>query len=294
MSEGDRMPKKIFIGSSRESISLMREVAVWVEEAQCQPLCWDDPELFLPGDNTFLKLQEISRTVDGAILIFSADDKIWYRGDSSLQPRDNLLIEYGMFAGYLGQHKAAICTSGQLRTATDLAGIIMAELDPARKQYARRKMLAWLNRVDTGRADPVTVQLSVARKQLDDKEEEINFLRTANADLLSRITISSNFIDEQWESLFTFDYVFDVQRIATKYISNTSSWRAFMNNDSIIDIGSHVEEPYNNDRLPFSVRKVLRVIRNYYTSKEFGLFLSLLPNGAQEEINGLKTWKRRS
>ena len=172
------MQKKIFIGSSRESIELMREVAMWVEEAQCIPLCWDDPELFLPGDNTFLKLQEISRNVDGAILIFSADDKVWYRGDSLLQPRDNLLIEYGIFAGYLGQHKAAICTAGNIKKATDLAGIVVLELDSKRKQYSRKKMLAWLNKVDTGQADPISVQLALTRKQLNEKEE-VNFLRTA-------------------------------------------------------------------------------------------------------------------
>jgi len=287
------MPKEIFIASSRESLSLVREVATWVEEAQCKALCWDDPELFLPGDNTFLKLQEICRSVDGAILVFSNDDKVWYRGDSSMQPRDNLLIEYGLFAGYLGQHKAAVCTSGDIKTATDLAGITVANLDPDRKHYSRRKMLAWLNRIDSGKADPVSVQLAVSRRQLTEKEDELNFLRTANFDLLSRITIDSSLVDDQWKSLFTFGYVFDVEKIISKYMGNIRTWNDFLDNSRLSKIASHIMDPQpsNDSRMPFVIRKVLRVIRRYYSPAEFSELLGLLPSGAQEEINALKTWE---
>jgi hypothetical protein len=275
----------------------MREVAVWVEEAQCKPICWDDPDLFLPGDNTFLKLQEVAKTVDGAILIFSEDDKVWYRGDTGFQPRDNVLVEYGMFAGILGQHKAAICVSGTIRTAADLAGIIVADLDPARRQYARRKLLAWLNRIETGRADPVSIQMAVVRRQLDEKEEEINFLRTANSDLLSRIAenqTSRTPDDDRWESLFTFNYVFDVQRIIVKYILGPTEWHALLGKPGIPAVKDYLDDPQSDNpvRLPFIIRKALRVFRNYRTAADFASFVAMLPPGAQEEIAGLKTWRR--
>jgi len=286
------MRKEIFIASSRESLSLVREIAVWVEEAQCKALCWDDPELFLPGDNTFLKLQEISKAVDGAILIFSEDDKIWYRGDSSMQPRDNLLIEYGLFAGNLGQHKAAICTSGDIKKATDLAGITVANLDPHHKQYSRRKMLAWLNRIDNGKVDPISIKLAVSRRQLNEKEEELNFLRTANSDLLSRISKDDSLVQDQWKSLFTYGYVFDIEIIISKYMENISIWNNFLENPNLLKIANYIDDPQpnNNSRMPFIIRKVLRVIRRYYSSNELTDFLSLLPQGAQEEINMLTTW----
>jgi predicted nucleotide-binding protein len=99
---------RIFIASSRESLDLVHEIEVWLEEQGHESVPWDKPGLFMPGEQTFKTLMEISRNVDAAVFVFSADDKVWYRGDTVPQPRDNILIEYGLFGGALGPSKAII------------------------------------------------------------------------------------------------------------------------------------------------------------------------------------------
>ena len=67
-------------------------------------------------------------TVDAAVLIFSEDDQVWYRGDLGSQPRDNVLIEYGLFLGRLGQPRVIFCVRGKPRIAQDLQGITFCNL----------------------------------------------------------------------------------------------------------------------------------------------------------------------
>jgi hypothetical protein len=104
---------KVFIGSSYEARQEMRKVARWIEDDNHQALSWDDPGVFMPGDQLFTKLRKISQQVDAAIFIFSEDDKVWYREDMTTQPRDNILLEFGLFAGQLSAERTIICKKKQ-------------------------------------------------------------------------------------------------------------------------------------------------------------------------------------
>lgn len=128
---------KIFIGSSRESLPVVREVEVWLEEQEHEPIPWDQPGLFMPGVQTFTTLIQISREVEAAILVFAEDDQVWYRGDTAPRPRDNVLIEYGLFGGVLGPQKAIVCRIGDPKHPIDLAGLTCIDINPARR--LRRK-----------------------------------------------------------------------------------------------------------------------------------------------------------
>jgi hypothetical protein len=139
---------KVFIGSSSEAKDEMRSIARWIEDAGHQPLPWDEPGVFIPGDHLFTKLRIISqKLVDAAILIFSEDDKVWFRSDMTTQPRDNLLLEYGLFAGQLGAERAIVCKKGNPKQPIDLAGILHVDLD---KPYdARIQVQQWINTLAT-------------------------------------------------------------------------------------------------------------------------------------------------
>jgi predicted nucleotide-binding protein len=93
---------KIFLASSQESLPDLRQLAHQLAAMGHSPLPWDSPEVFMPGTYTLDGIIEISRDVDAAIFIFAEDDKIWYRTSELRQPRDNVLIEYGLFAGHSG------------------------------------------------------------------------------------------------------------------------------------------------------------------------------------------------
>lgn len=144
--EGVQM--RVFIGSSNESSEALAWVEKSIESAGHQPLRWDKKELFPLGEYTFSRLMEISKTVDAAIFIFSEDDHVWYRKESTSQPRDNVLIEYGLFAGQLGTRKAIVCVDGKPKISTDLAGIINLDIGKDNRRQARKEIKNWLQSLD--------------------------------------------------------------------------------------------------------------------------------------------------
>jgi predicted nucleotide-binding protein len=118
----------VFLASSTESLDRLREVASWLEASGADVLPWDAPHLFQLGENTLDALVRISKSVDAAVFIFGEDDKIWYRSDTLQQPRDNVLIEYGLFVGVLGPKRAIIAKSGSPKTASDLHGLTCVDV----------------------------------------------------------------------------------------------------------------------------------------------------------------------
>jgi hypothetical protein len=163
---------QIFLASSQESLGDLREVSSWIEEEGHEPVPWDSPSLFLPGENTFEKLIKISKQVDAAVFIFAEDDRVWYRADALLQPRDNVLVEFGMFSGSLGQRRAIICTKGSPKTATDLRGIVMVDKD--KPHYARLQLQTWLRNLAMEKhTHPITLtEAEDFFYTLDDKPSE--------------------------------------------------------------------------------------------------------------------------
>jgi hypothetical protein len=139
---------KIFLGSSSEASHEMDNLASWIEAENHIPVRWDAPGLFQPGDDLFPKLGQISREVDAAIFIFSEDDRVWFREEVTKQPRDNVLLEYGLFAGALGSKATIICQKGRPRQPLDLQGIIYVDLD--RPNDARVRTREWMSSLSLG------------------------------------------------------------------------------------------------------------------------------------------------
>lgn len=152
---------RIFLGSSREASAsgLLRRVASWIEACGHTPLRWDDPGLFPAGAYTFPALRTLAQNVDGAVFVFSEDDHVWYRGDKVPQPRDNVLIEYGLFSATLGESRVAICRSGSPRAATDLQGITCIVISPTTLVRAEIEIAEWLKRLEA--PDPGTVSMEM-------------------------------------------------------------------------------------------------------------------------------------
>ena len=133
---------KIFLGSSKESLSFLNEISIVVEDNGLIPLRWDDVSTFPPGEFTLETLLKKTRQVHGAIFLFSEDDKTWYRNELQMTPRDNLLIEYGLFAGILGRERAIIIVDGNPKTASDLHGLNTIQLNHG-KERAKAALRSW-------------------------------------------------------------------------------------------------------------------------------------------------------
>jgi len=125
----------------------MHDIAIMVEAGGHTPVPWDMPGTFPPGEFTLETLHRLASAMAGAIFIFAEDDRIWYRGDSSPQPRDNVLLEYGIFSGILGRRRAIICCCGHPKKPTDLNGLNYLTYDTALKSTFQRTLHNWLSDV---------------------------------------------------------------------------------------------------------------------------------------------------
>lgn len=152
---------KIFLGSSREGLADLKKIASWVKRAGHEAVPWNRPGLFPVGHYTFDTLNSIKDSVDASVFVFGGDDRAWYRSDSTLIPRDNVLIEYGLFVGVLEPSRVAICKRDRIRIPSDLLGVTYVDLkDSARAQLEMREWFLRIERTSPapGRARLMTFQ----------------------------------------------------------------------------------------------------------------------------------------
>jgi hypothetical protein len=139
----------VFIGSSTEATqkkpSPVDAVAKWIKDSGHVPIRWDDVGVFPPGSIVISRLLEISSDVDAAAFVYGEDDRVWYRGDLMSQPRDNVLIELGLFSHALGNDRAIICRDGAPRVASDMHGVVFLPLNGPKSEQAFK---AWLRQID--------------------------------------------------------------------------------------------------------------------------------------------------
>lgn len=124
--------KKIFIGSSSEELKLA-EAAKLILQKDFDVTIWNDSvwdtSIFKINNNFLNDLLRASLQFDFGILLGTSDDKVEYRGDIVLQPRDNVLFELGLFVGRLGISKCAFAVEKNLKILSDISGITLARFD---------------------------------------------------------------------------------------------------------------------------------------------------------------------
>ena len=138
----------IFIGSARESQKITEWIAAFLVECGHEVLPWYDARAFPAGEITLPRLIELSRLVDAAIFIFSEDDRVVVRDIQATQPRDNVLLEYGLFVAALGRQRSIICAVGRSKIPVDVAGITY--IDATNEYAARPRLREWLNSLEQG------------------------------------------------------------------------------------------------------------------------------------------------
>ncbi len=121
------MKPTLFVGCSKEGLKIARAVQVQLEE-DAEVTIWNEGAFGL-GKGTLESLERTLSDFDFAILILTPDDITISRGDASQSPRDNILLELGMFIGRLGRDRTFIIYNRDvgLKLPSDLAGVSMAE-----------------------------------------------------------------------------------------------------------------------------------------------------------------------
>ena len=140
------MALNVFIGSSGEAREELDTIAEWIEYHGHVPRPWTDHTLFPLAKTTFDSLHQAARQVDAALFLFSEDDNAWYRGNNIDLPRDNVLLEYGLFSGSLGDGAVAIATLGKPKMPSDLGGVTYLPLK--QKAMAKNKLKLWLDGIE--------------------------------------------------------------------------------------------------------------------------------------------------
>ena len=98
------MPYRVFIGSSRESIQYAEEIQRNIENSRIpdiEAVCW--PTVFQLGIFTLESLLRTLKNSTFGIFVLAPDDYIEIRNQAYRVPRDNVILEMGMFIAGVGR-----------------------------------------------------------------------------------------------------------------------------------------------------------------------------------------------
>jgi SAM-dependent methyltransferase len=126
---------RIFIGSSSESLPIAYALTTTLERAGNSVDVWDG--IFSPMKNILSQLLSKMASYDFAIFIFRPDDVVESRNNRLGAVRDNVIFEYGLAVGILGESRAFIVRPENKATKIlgDLEGIKMLEyLEPEKDE----------------------------------------------------------------------------------------------------------------------------------------------------------------
>jgi hypothetical protein len=138
MRAGMVLKRRVFIGSSVEALPVANEVKTYLSRwADCT--MWND-DVFTFNTSYFDTLLKSLSFYDLGILVATADDFTTSREKLFDAPRDNVVLEFGLFLGALGPRKVLFLRQDGTKLPSDLFGISSPTF-PAEKGDARSSAL---------------------------------------------------------------------------------------------------------------------------------------------------------
>ncbi|MBF0563975.1 MAG: nucleotide-binding protein [Nitrospirae bacterium] len=162
----------VFIGSSTEGLEIARAVE-WHLTKDAEVTLWSHG-VFGLGDGTLEALVSSLDQFDFGVLILTPDDLIESQGQRYNSPRDNVLIELGLFLGNKGRKRTfVLCeVDAELKIPSDLAGVKLAKFSKTRTD---NNMRAAVSPVCTELIEQITLlgraPVNVGRASLQDKRD---------------------------------------------------------------------------------------------------------------------------
>jgi hypothetical protein len=116
----------VFIGSSVEGLSIAEAIQLNLDYT-CEVTLWSQG-VFGLGEGTLESLVDRLDSFDFAVLVLTPDDVTTSREDTTPSPRDNVLLELGLFVGAIGRKRTFIVydRGATLKLPSDLAGVTPA------------------------------------------------------------------------------------------------------------------------------------------------------------------------
>lgn len=142
MMPGSSSPARLFIGSSSEGRDVARHLQAELNGSGiCEVERWDQ-NVFEPSGYTLDSLLRVASSVDFAVLVATADDMTVSRGVTTLSVRDNVILEFGLFAGALGRERVYLLPAGGPKLPTDVQGLTWLTYHPQVGDNARAAVTA--------------------------------------------------------------------------------------------------------------------------------------------------------
>lgn len=126
----------VFVASSAELLPVAREIQDGLQhDDDILVRVWTD-KIFGPSTYPMEALEKQLRASDFAIVIVGADDKVDSRGKETDAPRDNVIIELGLFMGALGRQRTFIVRPRgvEIKLPSDILGLAVLEYAPGAKE----------------------------------------------------------------------------------------------------------------------------------------------------------------
>lgn len=125
----DRRPS-VFVGSSSEGLDIAEAIQLNLDRA-CEVVIWSQG-VFGLSEGTLETLVAKAVDFDFAILVVTPNDMTQSRGTTQQSPRDNVLLELGIFIGVLGRSRTFVVydRSASVKLPSDLAGVTHAGYQP--------------------------------------------------------------------------------------------------------------------------------------------------------------------
>lgn len=120
------MKRKLFIGSSSEGLPIAKQLKEKVD-FECgdwiHSEVWNEGSVFNLNKNALDSLVKASRKFDYGVLVATKDDIVKSRDSEKMAPRDNVMLEMGMFLGSLGLTRAFLLVEEESKLPTDYNGV---------------------------------------------------------------------------------------------------------------------------------------------------------------------------
>ena len=122
---------KVFIGSASEDLALVDQLMLRFDHKSFEPRPWTIG-VIEPSGVTMDALLAQADSADFAVMLLGATDITVSRKKRQLSPRDNVILEYGLFAGALGRRERVFMVvprGVELKLPSDLAGLRVLDYD---------------------------------------------------------------------------------------------------------------------------------------------------------------------
>jgi hypothetical protein len=155
-----------FIGSSAEGLPVAEAIQQNLDHT-CETQIWHQGIFGLSTGNLEALVNSLDN-YDFAILVLTPDDMSFSRGEEQQSPRDNVLLELGMFIGAIGRERTYVFydLKADIKIPSDLAGITHAGYEPPGKANLQAALGAASTQIKTamdklGPRTPQTVSANI-------------------------------------------------------------------------------------------------------------------------------------